>query len=115
MPDDDLKSLFDEYKNCTIELIKCLSKDDINGMDVFISERQKIIDKIKEKGYPTEKLKNEAEKQDIMELEKKLQETGNAKKEEIQTKLSNLTKSRNAAYTYNNKFFKKSMIFSKKV
>lgn len=112
---DDLCSLFGEYKNCTIKLIKCLNEDNIDGMPAFISERQEIIDRIKEKGYPAEELKNEAGKQNIMELEKKLQEAGNAKKEEIQGKLHSLTKSRNAAYTYNNKFFKKSMIFSKKV
>ena len=112
---DDLCSLFDEYKNCTLELIKCLRKDDIDGMDAFISKRQSIINKIQENRYSKEELKGAAGKENIMELEKKLQEAGNAQKEEIKNKMSSLTKSRNAAQTYNSRLFGKSMIFSKKV
>lgn len=112
---DDLCSLFDEYENCTMELIKCLNEDNIDGMDAFISERQSIINKIQENEYSKEELKNAAEKENIMELEKKLQESGNAKKEEIRDKQRNLITSRNAAQTYNSRLFGKSMIFSKKV
>lgn len=112
---DDLCSLFDEYKNCTMELIKCLNEDNIDGMDAFIAERQSIINKIQENGYSKEELKNTAGKENIMELEKKLQEAANAKKEEINDKQRNLTTSRNAAQTYNSRLFGKSMIFSKKV
>lgn len=94
-----LNELFNQYKqltDCMLEIV-----DDIDEVQVLISEREKLINKINEIKYDKDDLKEIVQKLNLIESENKLFKK--IKEEKLKTKraLDNVQKLKRAQEIYN--------------
>lgn len=94
-----LNELFNQYKqltDCMLEIV-----DDIDEVQVLISEREKLINKINEIKYDKDDLKEIVQKLNLIESEDKLLKKIKEEKSKTKQALDNVQKLKRAQEIYN--------------
>lgn len=112
--DKKLKSYLEYFKECTIEMIEDLERDDLDNFEVALNNRQQIIEKINDVNFSQSEFKEICEQLDIITLNNELNKRTKEEKDKLQQKMLRLKKSQSANTVYHSNI-NKSNIFSKKV
>lgn len=104
-----------QFKQVTLELIKVLQQDEIYKLDSLMDSRQMIIENMGRLQYTTEEFTNTCNKLDILNVQQKLLELIQVKKENTKDELNKIQQTKNANNNYNKTFYANSGIFNKQI
>ena len=104
-----------QFKQVTIELIKVLQQDEIYKLDALMDSRQTIIENMEKLQYTTEEFTNICNELDIIDIQHKLLELMQVKKESTKEELNKIQQTKNANNNYNKSFYMNSGILNKKI
>ncbi|QCX32370.1 hypothetical protein FDN13_00910 [Caloramator sp. E03] len=96
----DLNELLNQYKNKTLEIIKCLENDNYD-LKSLIKEREEVINKIKRFKYTQEEFKRISYSLGLYELEQEMISLINTKKNLAKENLDKAVKRDQVNSTYN--------------
>ncbi|WP_125152133.1 flagellar protein FliT [Clostridium rectalis] len=110
-----LEKYLNTFKLATIDMIETIENEDYNSLESLMEKRENIIDKIDKLFYKKEdfiKICNEIE---LLKWDKLLNDAMVEKKQQIKKEIAKVNINRNATNNYNKKFYRNSVIFSKKI
>ncbi|MPN56083.1 hypothetical protein SDC9_203769 [bioreactor metagenome] len=110
-----LRYFLQEFREKTIEIINLLENEEYDKMDEALSEREEIINSIREINTENDIFKGLCVNLKIIPLEQKLNSMLNLKKVEIQQELNKINNKTSANKNYNKAFSVDSLYLSKKV
>lgn len=96
-----LSKVLEEYKNCTLELINCLEKEDYDSLETFFYKRQKVLDELRNSNYTKNELLEMFEKLRLLPYEKKINNLITEKKDKVKENLNKLYQNKKAINMYN--------------
>ncbi|AWI03672.1 flagellar protein FliT [Clostridium drakei] len=108
-----LKEALTKYKNCTLQLIEAVEKEDYDILQIMLDERQEIIDSMSNIEYTKEQFVNFTEELNIVAFQKKLTELMYEKRNNLKKELSKISNSRIANKSYNSRLYQ-TTIFNKR-
>lgn len=111
----DLKQALTQYKNCTLDLIASLEREDFNSLDGLLNKRQLVIDTVDNISYTKEEFTAISEELQILVLQKKLTDLMNEKKKKVRRELDNVIEGKKANKNYNRTIYSDSTFFSKQI
>lgn len=103
-----------EYREFTIELIKCLEREDYDSLEYFLNKRQEILDTLSNMDYNREELSKISEELQLLVYHKKLSDLMLEKRDSIKQNINNLAQRKNANNMYNRRVYGAN-VFSKKI
>lgn len=114
---NNVKELVLNFREKTIDMLKCFDSEDYYKLQILLSERQKIINLIEEnpKLYNKKQIADEFKRTDIMELDKKVNELIHKNMIEIKEKLKIINSDILLRKKYNTGFSGNSLFFNKKI
>lgn len=112
---EDLRSTLIKYRDCTLEIIKLLEKDDIDSIDELAQERQSLVDQAIEMKGIKEEYKDINQELKLEELQAKLNILMSNRLKEIKEKSEEISKNRKATNVYGGVNGTAARIFSKKI
>lgn len=105
-----------EYKRITEELLISAEKDEFDRMDELLSSRQDLLERFSKENFDKSSFADELNNQGIVDMELKLKNLLEEKKDSFISYISNIEKNKKANQTYNTAFFNNSQsILSRKV
>ncbi len=104
-----------QYRNCTLDLILSMEKEDYDSLEDILNNRQAIIDNINNIPHTVEEFAKTADNLEILILQKKLDDLTKKKRGKVRTELDKLSETKNANKTYNNRFYGNSILLNKKI
>lgn len=112
--ENELVNALGEYRKCTIELIKCLEKEDYDSLEYFLNKRQQILDELSNLDYTKEQFTKVSAELQLLTYHEKLSALMLEKRDKVKEDINRLSKSRNANNMYNRNMYG-AKIFSKKI
>jgi hypothetical protein len=113
--DIELKKALHIYREITIRLIEELERENYDGLEVLLSERQVQIDRIDKIEHSKEEFLNICKEYQILMLQEKLTKLMSVKKAYARDELNNFNKGKSANISYRNKGNIDSFYFNKKI
>lgn len=96
----ELKEILTQYKKATEDFIDSINKDE--DSQVFMDEREKYINMIKELSPKTDEFRKIVNEINLLEVEKRAEYTLNKEKEKLRNEIAKLRDSKKANMTYGN-------------
>lgn len=112
--ENEMVKALEEYRKCTIELIKCLEKEDYDSLEHFLNKRQQILDGLSNSDYTKEEFSKVSEDLQLLVYHKKLSDLMIEKRDKVKQDINRLVQSKNASSMYNRNMYG-AKIFSKKI
>jgi hypothetical protein len=112
--ENELVKALEEYRDCTIELIKCLEKEDYDSLEDFLNKRQQILDEFSNSDYTKEEFSKVSEELELLVYHKKLSDLMIDKRDKVKQEINRLVQSKNANNMYNRNGYE-AKVFSKKI
>lgn len=112
---EDLRYYLTQYKDCTLKLINCIEKDDIDNLQKYFDERQDLIDSMENIKYTKEEFKSLCSELDILILQKKLTDLMMEKKGNLKDEIDKFQEVKSADKNYKKKYHVDSIFFNKKI
>ena len=115
MVNNELKTLFIQYKNDTIELTNSLETEKFDLLEKLINRMQEIIDLIDKTEYTVKELAFFYNELEIKLYQDKLEQVILLKRDIAKNELKIISKSIKANSQYNKKVYENTRVFSKKI
>lgn len=112
--ENELVKALEEYRKYTIELIKCLEKEDYDSLEDFLNKRQQILDELSNSHYTKEEFSKVSEELELLVYHKKLSDLMIDKRDKVKQDINRLVQSKNANNMYNKSGYG-AKVFSKKI
>lgn len=112
--ENTIEKILMQYRDCTVNVIEMLKKDDFDSAQNEVKKRQNILNEIISMDDKKEEAKMIYEKLKIKEIEREAAKLIKDKESNIKTKLKNISKNKTASSAYGN-LGSSPKIFSKKV
>ncbi|AKN33918.1 hypothetical protein Ccar_25050 [Clostridium carboxidivorans P7] len=112
--ENELEKGLREYRECTIELIECLEKEDYDSLEYFFNKRQQILDELSNSNYTKEEFYRVSQELELLVYHKKLNDLMIEKRDKVKQQINRLAKNKNASNMYNRRGYG-AKIFSKKI
>jgi SepF-like predicted cell division protein (DUF552 family) len=103
------------FKQVTIELIRALQQDEIYNLDALLDNRQMLIEDMEKLQYTPEEFTSICNDLDMLNIQQKLSELMQAKKDDTKEQLNKIQVTKNANNNYNKSFYANSGIFNKQI
>ncbi|GAA0724315.1 hypothetical protein GCM10008905_18030 [Clostridium malenominatum] len=110
-----LKDYLISFNQLTLELIAKINSQNLECLEEIMDKRQRIIEKIENIPYTQEEFIKFCIEINLLDNNEKLQGLLNKKKKEIRQDITELNTNRKANQGYNQKFYTKSIVFTKKI
>lgn len=112
---NDLTGCFEKIKNCSLEIIDILEKENYDSLESKLDERQELINSINKLAFTKQEINAVCEKLKIMELSQRINDLINNKKVKVKELIKQNVIKQNANDKYNKNFYDSSHVFSRKV
>lgn len=114
---ENTKNLISKFREKTLEILNCFNEESYEKLDGLFLDRENIIKIFKEnpKLYTKEKITEELENTDIMELDIKIKQLMVKNMKDIKEKLQNINKDKFIRDKYYTGFSGNSLFFNKKI
>jgi|GEM_PF-988201 len=113
--DPKLNYVLLEYKNKTMEILKCAEEEKFDEIEKILRERQQIIENINTINYSKEEFILISKELDLLTIEEKVKNIMNKKKDKLKTEIENFLKGKNAKSSYTRSNYVDSIFFNKKI
>ena len=97
-----INDLVKEYKNISGEILLELDKDGFLNLESLLSEKDLVLEKIKELNLESNEIKKILEKENILELDKKIIEKISIMKNKTKEEIKKIGKQKQANTSYGN-------------
>ena len=104
-----------QFKKVTIDLMGALQQDEVHKLDNLLDSRQMIIENMEKLQYTTEEFVSICDDLDIVNIQHKLLELMQEKKENTKKELNKIQITKNANNNYNKSFYINSSMFNKQI
>jgi ATP-dependent DNA ligase len=111
---NDIEKIVTQYRDCTVNIIDMLKKDDFNSAQSEVKNRRNILNKIVSMNDKKEEVKMLYEKLKIKQIEDEAAKLMRDKSSKIKLKLNNISVNKAASSAYGN-LGSSAKIFSKKI
>jgi len=111
----ELEKLLEKYKVCSLEIMSILEKEDYEGLDIKMDERQHILDAVNELTFTKEEITKVVDKLEIIELSAKINDLMALKRNYLKSEIDDTVVKRNANSEYYRNSHNNYRIFSRKV
>lgn len=115
MVNNELKELFIQYKNYTVDLINNLEAENFDFLEQLIKMRQETLDLIDKTDHNKEELLLLYDELEIKKYQDKLEQLIVSKRDFAKNKLRKISKAIKANSQYNRKIYEGTRVFSKKI
>lgn len=115
MVNNELKELFIQYKNYTVDLINNLESENFNLLEQLIKMRQETLDLIDKTDHTAKELVVLYDDLEIKLYQDKLEKVIVSKRDFAKNKLRKISKAIKANSQYNRKIYEGTRVFSKKI
>lgn len=95
--------------------MEALHKDEVYKLDNLLDSRQMVIENMEKIQYTTEEFVRICEDLDIVNIQHKLLELMQEKKEDTKEELNKIQKTKNANNKYNKSFYANTSMFNKQI
>lgn len=112
--EQELVNALNEYREFTIELIKCVEREDYDSLEYFLNKRQRILDELSILDYNKEEFSKVSEELELLVYHKKLSCLLTEKRDEVKKNINGLAQRKNASSMYNMRVYGAN-VFSKKI
>ena len=111
---NDIEKIVTQYRDCTVNIMDMLKKDDFNSAQSEVKNRRNILNKIVSMNDKKEEVKMLYEKLKIKQIEDEAAKLMRDKSSKIKLKLNNISVNKAASSAYGN-LGSSAKIFSKKI
>lgn len=115
MENSELREALQLYKECTLNLIYSLEKEDYDILEKLLNERQGVIDNIDSMQYTKDEFSKIVEELQILVYQKKLADLMVEKRGKVKQEINKLTNAKNANHSYNSSLYSGAKIFNKRI
>lgn len=112
---EELQKLLVDYKNCSLDILKCLEDEELDILNNQIDKRLDIIEKIKSLNYSNDEFIRYCNELDIKKLENEIEVKIGKKRLELLDKMKNMSTAHDANNSYNKMFNVAPYFFNKKI
>jgi hypothetical protein len=111
----ELKANLEKFKECSLNIIDMVEKEDYDELESKFSKRQHILDTINKMNYSKEELAKLVEELEIMAISQKISNIIKLKKDILKIQIEDSAIKKNANSNYNKSLINNFHIFSKKI
>lgn len=113
---ENLEAMLKEFRNITLKLIDALREEQFDNINLYLDNREKIINEINETNYDSTLFKSLAASFELLKLEDEVNRLMAEKKQSILVRIRNINKSMVANGKYANSMKNySSYFFNKKI
>lgn len=113
--DDVLKGRLIVFREITKNMLSELEKEEYDKLEIFLKERENIIDILKSSSFSQDDFKNICKELQLIDLEQKLTNMMNEKRHRVRTEMEKTNSVRKANNNYQKSFKPDSLFFNKKI
>ena len=111
----ELEKIFEEFKVCSLSILSILEKEDYEGLDNKVNERQHILEAIDKLSFTKDEIGKVVEELKIIELSEKINDLMAVKRNYLKTQIEDTVVKKNASSEYSRNLYNNFHAFSKKV